>query len=169
MNIYIGCGLTHVPRDIFENYCATIHDTAKFLVTNYDYNVNYALVDSDPQLGLVQFEERAKYCFKWDKEMVQNANLMIAEVSFPSLGLGIELGIAESLNIPTILCFKDYSINKATHVDYTNPDGTINSLQIGEGYISLMALGMPNIIGIIKYNSIDSLFEMLNSHLKKFS
>ncbi len=37
------------------------------------------------------------------KELIKNSNLVLAEVSFPSTGQGIELGWAECLNIP-ILC-----------------------------------------------------------------
>ena len=63
----------------------------------------YALVNSDPQLASKPFEERARLCYLWDRNMVEQAELIIAEASFPSTGLGIEMQIAESKGTPIIL------------------------------------------------------------------
>jgi hypothetical protein len=113
--------------------------------------VRYALVDSDPQLAEKPFEERARLCYLWDREMVREAELVIAEASFPAIGLGIELQIAEANDTPILLCFRDYHANRATPVDYVNPDQSTHSLQIGEGFVSLMALGLPSVYRIIQY------------------
>jgi hypothetical protein len=88
--------------------------------------------------------------------MVQDAELLIAEASFPSTGLGIELQIAEAKNIPIILCFRDFGLNKIAPVEYENPDHKWHHLQIGDGYVSLMALGIPNIFHVIKYSDTSS-------------
>ncbi len=40
------------------------------------------------------------------KEFLQNCDLMIAEVSFPSTGLGIELGWANFLGVPILFVYK---------------------------------------------------------------
>ena len=63
--------------------------------------------------------------------------------------------IAESKGTPIILCFRDFGINKVQSVDYENPDHTHHQLQIGEGYVTLMALGVPSIFKVIKYSSND--------------
>ena len=52
-----------------------------------------------------------EYIFNRDLEWLISANLIIAEVSTPSLGVGYELGIAESLNKP-ILCLCKTNNNK---------------------------------------------------------
>jgi hypothetical protein len=84
--------------------------------------------------------------------MVERADLVIAEASYPSIGLGIELQIACSASIPLILCFQRDSEHKATPVEYVNPDRHRHMLQIGEGYVTLMALGLPNIREVIGYS-----------------
>ena len=87
--------------------------------------------------------------------MVETADLLIVEASFPSTGLGIEMQIAEGKDIPVIICFKDYGINKAEPVTYENPNHEKFNLQIGKGYVSLMALGMPGIFKVLEYHNPD--------------
>ena len=65
-----------------------------------EHEVMYALVNSDPQLASKPFDERARFCYLWDRNMVEHAELLIAEASFPSTGLGIEMQIAEGKGTP---------------------------------------------------------------------
>jgi hypothetical protein len=65
-------------------------------------SVQYALVNRDPQLAEKPFEERARLCYLWDKEFIQQADLVIAEASFPSTCIGIELQISENKGIPVL-------------------------------------------------------------------
>jgi hypothetical protein len=98
--------------------------------------------------------------------MVEKAELVIAEASFPSTGLGIELQIAQHKSLPIILCFRDFGQNKAPPVDYVNPDSVRHHLQIGEGFVSLMALGLPGIANVVRYESpqdgIDRILDAVN-------
>lgn len=156
MKIYLACGLTHVPRDIFSEYCAFLHRLAERLRSEpVKHEVKYALINSDPHLAEKPFEERARLCYLWDREMVEEADLVIAEASFPAIGLGIELQIAEASATPILLCFRDYQRNRALTVEYINPDRSKHSLQIGEGYVSLMALGLPAVYRVIRYNDCE--------------
>jgi len=156
MRIYLACGLTHVPRDVFGEHCDFMHKLAERLRSEpARHEVKYALVNSDPQLAEKSFAERAKLCYLWDREMVEEAELVIAEASFPAIGLGIELQIAEASDTPILLCFRDYHGNRATPVDYVNPDHAVHPLQIGEGYVSLMALGMPAVHRVIRYEDCE--------------
>jgi hypothetical protein len=152
INIYIACSLTHVPRNLFNEYTSLIHEIAKNLS---EYNVKYALIDSDPQLDIIEESLKAHKCYEWDRKMVESSDLIIAEASFPSAGLGIELQIAENKNIPIVLIYKDYSINKVSNVEYQNPDHKTYNLQIGKGIVSLMALGLPNIKQVLMYGGLD--------------
>ena len=52
-----------------------------------------------------------KFIFDRDIKWLSSVNIVIAEVSTPSLGVGYELGIAESLNKP-ILCLYKKNNNK---------------------------------------------------------
>ncbi len=156
MKIYLACGLTHVPRDIFSDYCDFLHRLAERLRSEpAKHEVNYALINSDPHLAEKPFEERARLCYLWDREIVEEADLIIAEASFPAIGLGIELQIAEANDTPILLCFRDYQRNRALPVKYINPDCTSHSLQIGEGYVSLMALGLPAVYRVIRYDDCE--------------
>jgi hypothetical protein len=156
MRIYIGCGLTHVPREIFADYVAYLHALADALRTIPAVaRVRYALVDSDPQLASKPAPHRAALCYEWDRRMVEDAELMIAEASFPSTGLGIEMQIAETAGIPLIMLIGDLGINRADRAHYENPDHSEHDLQIGEGIVSLMALGLPAIRRTIRYKTFD--------------
>lgn len=156
MNIYIACGLTHIPRDLFAAHVLYIHDLAKSLQRIPRVSqVRYALVDSDPQLALRPSEERASLCYVWDRKMVESADLVIADASFPSTGLGVELQIADNKCIPIIMLIGHYGQNQMSPVRYANPDKALHELQIGEGIVSLMALGIPSLRRKISYDAHD--------------
>ncbi len=165
MKIYIACGLTHVPREHFDEYSGFLHKLAFSLKNDQAvHNVKYALVNSDPQLAGYPPCDRARLCYGWDRNMVEGADLVIAEASFPSTGLGIELQIAVSKGTPIILCFRDYKDNRSEPVCYVNPDKSIHQLQIGEGFVSLMALGLPTVHTVIKYyDSVDGIGRVISA------
>lgn len=151
MKIYIACSLTHLPRSIFEEYTNFIHQIA-ITLKKYSHDVKYALVNSDPQLALKPEDSKSRLCYLWDRKMVEDADLIIAEASFPSTGLGVELQIAENKDIPILICYKDFGTNKAPSITYENPDHIKHTLQIGEGYISHMVLGIPSIFKVLEYS-----------------
>lgn len=151
MKVYIACALTAVPRHLFQDYTMFLHGLAFALKANGCKEVRYALVDSDPQLAEKPYEERARLCYLWDREMVEQVDVLVADASFPSIGLGIELQVAESRGIPIVLCFRRAAENRVSPVDYENPDHSRHTLQIGDGYASLMALGIPTIFRTVGY------------------
>jgi hypothetical protein len=151
VKIYIACALTHVPRGFFDEHVAFIHRLAEELKA-VGHDVMYALVNSDPQLASKPFDERARLCYLWDRKMVEGAQLLIAEASFPSTGLGIEMQIAENKGTPIILCFRDFGTNKVETVLYENPDHSRHNLQVGDGFVTLMALGVPTVFRVVRYS-----------------
>ena len=153
MKIYLACALTHVPRDAFDDYVHLLHGIAEHLTRELGAEVKYALRNSDPQLAEKPFNERARLCYLWDKEMVEWADVVVAESSFPSTGLEIELQIAASNAIPIVILFQTSGAHRATPVVYENPDHTSHQLQVGDGYVSLMALGLPSVAKVIPYDS----------------
>jgi nucleoside 2-deoxyribosyltransferase len=166
-NAYLACGLTHVPNSVFNEYVDVIHGIASATRSMVDgLSVRYALVDSDPQLEKRNQEDKARLCYLWDRQMVEEADIVIAEASFPSTGLGIELQIAEANDTPILLLFKDYGCNRAAERHYSNPeDPEHHTLQIGEGFVTLMALGMPSVFRVIQYESIEDCKRQLASAL----
>jgi hypothetical protein len=156
MNIYLGCGLTHVPRAIFADYVGYLHKLANALqAIPAVARVRYALVDSDPQLASKPTPDRAALCYDWDRRMVEEADLLVAEASFPSTGLGIELQLADTAGKPAIMLVGDFGTNRVGRAHYQNPDRSEHDLQIGEGIVSLMALGVPAIRKIVLYRTFD--------------
>lgn len=165
MNVYIACGLTHVPRDEFQKYVAFIHGLASHLKDECGASVRYALRDSDPQLAEKPFGDRARLCYLWDREMVEWADVIVAEASYPSIGLGIELQIAENKDIPIILCFEKLREHRALPVQYDSLEHGRHSLQIGEGFVSLMALGLPSVLRVVPYSEIQEAYVALVDEL----
>ena len=152
MKIYLACSLTHVPRAEFAAYVEFLQGLAEHLTVQHGAEVKYALRDSDPQLSQKPFTDRARLCYIWDKEMVEWSDLVVAEASYPSTGLGIELQIACSREIPVVIAFKLDEGHKAPPVKYHTSDHHVHSLQVGEGYVSLMALGLPNVFKVHPYH-----------------
>ena len=155
MRIYIACGLTHVPRGEFPAYVKLIEGLALHLTTSFGAEVKYALRDSDPQLAQKPFADRTRLCYLWDKAMVEWADVVIAEASYPSTGLGIELQVACSHETPILIMFKLEEQHKAVPVQYMTPDHETHSLQLGDGYISLMALGLPSVFEVLPYTDAE--------------
>lgn len=52
------------------------------------------------------FPHARKNEFKNSKELIENCDLVLAEVSYPSTGSGIELGRAECFRMPIVAIFK---------------------------------------------------------------
>jgi hypothetical protein len=101
--------------------------------------------------------------------MVEWADVVVAEATFPSTGMGIELQIAEQNDIPIIVCFKSSGEHQATPVSYLTPDGEVHSLQIGEGFVSLMALGLPSIFRVVSYSNDEQLFQKIGQAVEILS
>jgi hypothetical protein len=81
--------------------------------------------------------------------------VLVAEASHPSTGLGIEMQIAEKDDKPIIICFRTAPETRAAPVKYENPDHSQHPLQIGEGYVTLMALGIPSVFRVVRYEHDD--------------
>lgn len=126
MKIYIACGLTHVPREEFGAYVSLIEEMAQRLERERQVEVKYALRHSDPQLAEKPFADRARLCYLWDKEMVEWADVIVAEASYPSTGLGIELQIASSRATPIVLAFRLDDRHRAEPVQYRTPDQQVH-------------------------------------------
>lgn len=78
--------------------------------------------------------------FNRDVEWLEQSDLIVAEVSVPSLGIGYELGLAESLG-KKIICLYD-----------VNSEKTLSAMIDGNLYFE-----------IIRYESIDEVLEFLDT------
>jgi nucleoside 2-deoxyribosyltransferase len=86
--IYVGCSLTHATQE----YRDGIEEFKKKLGEKYE-------VLKFLGLGVGTGREQ----FDWDTNCVKSSDLVVADVSYPSTGLGIELGVAFENKIPVLL------------------------------------------------------------------
>jgi hypothetical protein len=152
--IYLACGLTHVPQRHFNRYVQSMHDAIAAVENTLHCTARYALRDSDPELAEHPQQSRAHLCYTWDRDMVLEADLVIADVTFPSIGVGIELGLAASQDIPIVLTYCCDLAPRAGHKLYGLPgSASTQALQVGEGFVTLMALGLPTLIQVNVYHA----------------
>jgi len=113
-DVYIAGSLRHTPREWWG-----IYEKIGSVVGNFGFKVHVPHIDTVNDLGIdtgtihypnLDSETRSKvYNRNWD--VVHNAKLIIAEVTNPSTGTGIEIGWALKLNKPLIcLAHKDADV-----------------------------------------------------------
>ena len=137
MNIYFA-GSIRAGRTDTELYNKII----AFLKTHGEVLTEH-IGDSNLSLeGQTQFSD--KYIHDRDLKWLRSSDVIIAEVTIPSLGVGYEIGIAVKENIPVIALFRNDT----------------------EKRLSAMIRGCEN-INIIEYSEsdIEALFSNLNDML----
>ena len=95
MKIYFA-GSIRGGRDEEENYLKIINYLGKFgeVLTEH---VGHKNIEKD------ETKKTDNYIFERDVSWLKTSNIMVADVTVPSLGVGYEIGFAETLGIP-ILC-----------------------------------------------------------------
>ena len=95
MKIYFA-GSIRGGRDEEDNYMKLIHHLATFgeVLTEH---VGSKGIDKSELINSDQ------YIYQRDFDWLKKSDVMVADVTVPSLGVGYEIGFAEQLNIP-ILC-----------------------------------------------------------------
>ncbi len=81
--------------------------------------------------------------FERDRRAVRKADLVIAYVGIPSLGVGMELAYAEVFDIPVILLAEE------------------------DRKISRFVLGIPNVKGVVRFKTREEALEKLKDNLKE--
>jgi hypothetical protein len=103
--IFIGSAVTHVPATFFDEYKELIIEIAKLLETKYEYKTKHALKHDDSIHSYIKKHKSAIECYKKCVFDIKESKLLIAEISFPSIGLGQEIEIASQNKIPIIVFF----------------------------------------------------------------
>lgn len=165
--VFIGTACTHVPVSIFPEYKSLIESVADLVEALFRCRARYALEDSDPLLPQYERRRRPAECYRMDRELVEDSQLVIAEVSFPSTGLGQELQIAEFNKIPIILCYRDWGFNLAERKDYRTRAGEDHSIELGNTIVSVMVQGNHAVIKEIFYKNTVDLLKQLDIFLRK--
>jgi nucleoside 2-deoxyribosyltransferase len=99
--IYLGCALTNAPLE-FREEIVKLREKIK---------EKYELIEffSDPA-SVSQQSTELEYCqkiYEFDKNCVQSCDIMLAEVSYPSLGEGMELAFAVTNDKPILAVARD--------------------------------------------------------------
>lgn len=164
--VYVSCAMTHVSASAFSEYSSLVREIGAVLAKEFACDVKYALKDSDPQLEEYPSESRPALCYAWDRKMVQESDLVVAEVSFPAIGVGHELQMAAERGIPIVLLYRvDGYERKAEEKPYIGEDQKPHKVQIGNGVVSIMAQGNPSVVAEIAYVGRDDCIEKLRAYL----
>lgn len=163
MDLFLCCSMTNVPNKFFNNYSKTISNLHSF-IESFGHNVSNALRDNSPYDSSLDDFENAKVCYEWHKSRIEKSNLVIAEVSFPSIGVGIELESANQFNIPIILIYDKILAIKADVKEYEATGDLIKNTNITHPNISSMALGLKQAKELVGYKD----FSDLSSRLRKY-
>ncbi len=126
MKIYIACSLTGAP----QKFKIHINNLKKALRKNFE------ILD---WLGLSK--GTATDVYRHDTQMVKNCNLLLADCTYPSIGLGFELSLAISLK---------KSVLAVAHKD---------------AKVSRMVLGINNEnYKFERYNSTEDILKLIKEH-----
>ncbi len=115
MKIYFAGSITG-GRDYIENYKKLVNILEKF----GDILTKFVADENLTEKGEVNL--RDEEIFKRDIDMLKKADLLIAEVSMPSLGVGYEIATALNLNKPVICLYHQNSKFKLSSLISGNPD-----------------------------------------------
>ena len=99
MKIYFA-GAIRGGREDAEFYFNIIHYLEKFGVVLTEHVGNTELSEKG------EISRTDNDIFQRDLNWLQSADVVVAEVSTPSLGVGYELGIAEKLKIPVLCLYR---------------------------------------------------------------
>ena len=99
MKIYFACAIRggRVETDIYNNIITYLSSKAEVLTEHVGSSELTTIGETTRSDGEI---------FLRDMEWLQSADLVIAEVTTPSLGVGYELGIAEKLKIPVLCLYR---------------------------------------------------------------
>ncbi len=94
--------------------------------------------------GLGEIKRTDKEIFDRDMEWVREADLIVAEVSTPSLGVGYELGQVESMGKPTLCLYREV---EGKH---------LSAMVAGNTYFD-----------ICKYSNLEDVIEIFKTYFEK--
>jgi 2'-deoxynucleoside 5'-phosphate N-hydrolase len=131
MNIYFA-GSIRGGRDDIEIY----QEIIAFLKTKGNVLTEHIGLEDIHAMGEVDKTEG--YIYERDMGWLSQSDIVVAEVTQPSLGVGYELAYAEKLQIPVICLFRSFSGNHLSAMirgnkyfkvmDYKNLDEALNKL-----------------------------------------
>lgn len=104
--IYVGCALSHSPEE-FKKSIDRFKDKLRPFAEILDF------------LGLQH--PSIEEAFEWDINCVKTCDLFIANVTHPSIGLGVEFGTAIANRKPVITIAQEQTLVRQFVAGYINP------------------------------------------------
>lgn len=99
MNIYFACSIRGEKTDV-----NIIKEIVRCL-ENYGYVLDLVTKHIDDEDWIDKFDKHDEYIYNYDMKLLKTADIMVAEISGASLGVGYELKTTELYNIPCLcLC-----------------------------------------------------------------
>jgi len=149
MKIFYATAMTDIPETYKKMHSKNVDDTIKKIQSNPNIIV-YSGLTTPAQINREIFDQKEnEKLYKWYINLIKKSDLFIADVTFPSIGVGIELQNASFLSKPIYLIINT-SIKKKEN-------------------ISRMLLGIDNIVKVIEYQDTNSLINKLKSEVKNIT
>ncbi len=123
--LYVGCSLTHATEEFRESV-----NVLKTKLRN-----EYTVLDF---IGLSGLTMDPRDVFTYDVSNVEKCDLFVAECSYASIGLGIELGVAYSLKKPILAIAGEDA--KVSHIikGITSPHFSFHRYATNEDVVKLI-------------------------------
>lgn len=122
MKIYFA-GSIRGGRDLQQDYEKLIHHLERHGSVLTEHVGNQSILESGEK------NKPDDWIFQRDVKWLNEANVMIAEVTLPSLGVGYEIGLAEKRGIPVLCLFKEDS------------GRSLSAMIVGNAYLTIAGYG----------------------------
>ena len=94
--LYVACSLTQAPQS-FRNHIADLREALKEHFTVVEFVSNPRDMESNRQ-----DLEYCQHIFTHDRDCVLSADFILADVTYPAIGLGYEMALAAENNKPLL-------------------------------------------------------------------
>ena len=138
MNIYFSCSITGGRKD---------QPVYQFLVDALlqDGHIVPTAHLSDANIQVLETVETAEDVYQRDVEWVRGCDVLVAEVTTPSHGVGYEIALAESLGKPVFCCFEQGKRVSKMITGNPSPNFRVQSYQSPEEAVRHMQEFLKNI------------------------
>lgn len=160
--------MTYLPKSHLKKYILFIQSLGRMIEESGFAHAKYAFRDTDPFMTNLSPSKIPEFCYKTNAGYIKSSTCIIAEVSFPSTGVGIELQIAEQYRIPIIVVYKKQNISKIKNKYYSLEDNGKYKLYTRTDGVSVVVYGLSSIKKEIQYKSYQDCICKLKRYLSNF-
>jgi nucleoside 2-deoxyribosyltransferase len=100
--------MTNVPLENKDKHMNNMINILKTLNDDLEYDIYSGLTHSAPINRNIHIIKDNKFLYEWYRNLISKSDIFMADVTYPSTGVGIELNIASNLNKPIYLMIDTY-------------------------------------------------------------